>query len=102
MTVMTISEAARAGISSLVASAEQGQDIVLSRHGRVVAEVVSTEEIEQLREDRRTLRDAALVMARVATDSGVRTDLDTAMEAFGFTREELEAELAAENQSTES
>lgn len=96
MTSMTITQAARAGVSAIVASAEEGHDVALSRHGKVVAEVVSAEEIASLRHDRETLRDAALAMARFATDSGVRTDLDNAMEAFGFTREELEAELAAD------
>ena len=33
-------------------------------------------------------------MARLATDSGARTDLDEAIEQFGLTRAELEAELA--------
>ncbi len=96
MTTMTITEASRAGLSALVASAEEGNDIPLSRHGKVVAEVVSAEEISGLRRDRDTLRDAALVMVRFATDTGVRTDLDQAMESFGFTRAELEAELAAD------
>ena len=96
MTTMTITEASRAGLSSLVASAEAGNDVPLSRHGRVVAEVVSAEEISSLRRDRDTLRDATLVMARFATDSGVRTDLDQAMEFFGFTRAELEDEIASD------
>ena len=96
MSTLTITEASRAGISALVASAEAGNDIPLSRHGKVVAEVVSAEEISSLRRDRDTLRDAALVMARFATDTGIRTDLDQAMESFGFTRAELEAEIAAD------
>lgn len=96
MTTMTITQASRKGVSGLVSSAEAGQDITLSRHGRVVAELVSAEEIAALRRDREMLRDAALVMARFATDSGVRTDLDGAMEAFGLDRTELEAELEAE------
>ena len=102
MSTLSISDASRAGVSALVSSAEQGHDVALARHGRVVAEVVSADEIDGLRRDRDTLRDAALVMARFATDSGVRTDLDQAMKAFGFTREELEAELAAEIGSTRS
>ena len=96
MGTLTITEASRAGISALVASAEAGNGIPLSRHGKVVAEVVSAEEISSLRRDRDTLRDAALVMARFATDTGIRTDLDQAMESFGFTRAELEAEIAAD------
>lgn len=63
--------------------------------GNVVAEVLFAEAISGLRRDRDTLRDAALVMARFATDHGIRTDLDQAMEFFGHTRDELEAEIAA-------
>ena len=99
---MSITNASRAGLSALVAAAEEGQDTSLSRHGKVVAEVVSAEEIAQLRHDRETLRDAALAMARFATDSGVRTTLDQAMEFFNLNRAELEAENAEEAQSDNS
>ncbi|WP_186301155.1 hypothetical protein [Rhodococcus sp. WB9] len=37
----------------------------------------------------RDLRDLALVLARAATDTGVRTDLDAAIERYGFTRADL-------------
>lgn len=74
----------------------------MSRHGKVVAEVVSAQEIAQLRQDRDTLRDAALVMARFATDSGVRTDLDQAMKFFNLNRAELEAENVEEAESKNS
>ncbi|GAA1416022.1 hypothetical protein AUR04nite_29780 [Glutamicibacter uratoxydans] len=101
MASLSITEASKKGISALVATAENGQEVTLSRHGKVVAEVISTKELSSLRQDRETLRDAALVMARFATDSGVRTTLDKAMEHFGFSRAELEAEIeedsAAEN-----
>ncbi len=80
----------------MVASAQSGNDIPLSRHGKVVAEIVSAKEISELRRDRETLRDAALVMARFATDAGIRMDLDQAMGSFGFTRAELEAEIVAD------
>ncbi|MGP7814904.1 MULTISPECIES: type II toxin-antitoxin system Phd/YefM family antitoxin [Micrococcaceae] len=96
MATMSITDASRAGISALVTAAEEGKDTSLSRHGKVVAEIVSAREIAQLRRDRETLRDAALVMARFATDSGVRTDLDQAMEFFNLNRAELEAENARE------
>ena len=39
------------------------------------------------------LCDSLLVLARAATDNGDRTDLDDVIEAFGFTRAELAAEL---------
>lgn len=96
MSTLSITEASRAGVSALVASAEAGTDVALSRHGKIVAEVISAEEIAKLRRDRDTLRDATLVMARFATYSEIRTDLDQAMELFGFTRAELEAEITAD------
>lgn len=92
---MTITEASRRGVSGLVSAAVAGDDIALSRHGRVVAEIVSAEEINSLRRDREALRDAALVMARFATDSGVRVDLDEVMLKFGVSRAEIEAEIEA-------
>ena len=39
------------------------------------------------------LRDSALILARVASDTGARTDLDAVIELLGFTREVLESEL---------
>lgn len=92
---MTISEANHAGISGLVKAAERGDDVALSRHGHVVAEVVSADEIAALREDRDTLRDAALVMTRIVTDNGHRAELDEAMAMFGIDRHELQEEIDA-------
>jgi hypothetical protein len=42
------------------------------------------------------LRSAALVLTRLVTDDGRRTDLDDVIAAFGFDRAELEAELDAD------
>lgn len=83
-------------MSGLVASAEEGTPVALSRHGRVVAEVVSAEEMAMLREAKDSLLETALVMARFATDNGNRTELDDVIETLGFNRAELEAELDAE------
>lgn len=102
MTTLSITEASRTGLSALVAAAEKGREVPLSRHGKIVAEVVSAREIAELRHDRETLRDAALVMARFATDSGVRTDLDHAMEFFHLDRATLEAENVQETETTTS
>lgn len=95
MVTLSITEASRAGISALVASAIDGDDVQLSRHGRVVAQVVGADEFAELQRNRDALRDAALVMARFATDDGARTDLDDAIRAFGFSRADLEHENAA-------
>jgi antitoxin (DNA-binding transcriptional repressor) of toxin-antitoxin stability system len=96
MVTMSITEASRAGVSALVSSAAAGDDVALSRHGKVVAQVVDATELAELRRDRETLRDAALVMARFATDDGSRTDLDDVIDAVGLSRVELERELDAE------
>ena len=67
--------------------------MTLSRHGKPVAEIVSREAMDLLRRDRETLRDVVFIMIRMVTDSGNRTELDDAMEAFGINRDELESEI---------
>lgn len=96
MATLSVTEASRAGLSALVSTAEAGSSTALTRHGKVVAEVVSANEIAQLRNDRLILRDAALVMARFAVGGGEVTTLDDAMEFFDLDRAELEAENANE------
>ncbi len=56
----------------------------------------SIQRLEELRALEGELREMALVLARNATDDGVRIGLDDAIEAFGFTRAELESELEDE------
>ena len=94
MTSVPISQAATRGISSLVTSAEEGQRITLTRHGREVAEIVTTEEIEALREAREDLVETALILSRIITDTGGRTELDDLIEDLGLSRDELEKELS--------
>ena len=93
VSVFSITDANRVGISGLVSSVESGRVVTLSRHGKPVAEIVSREEMDLLRRDRETLRDVVLVMTRMVTDSGNRTELDDAMEAFGINQDELESEI---------
>ncbi|MCW2132329.1 type II toxin-antitoxin system Phd/YefM family antitoxin [Arthrobacter sp. VKM Ac-2550] len=93
---ISVSEASRRGIAGLIKDAEAGENVVVARHGRPVAAVVSARQLDRLRELEGELRDAALVVVRAATDTGVRTTLDNAMEAFGLERAELEAELEAD------
>ena len=93
VSVFSITDANRVGTSGLVSSADSGRVVTLSRHGKPVAEIVSREEMDLLRRDRETLRDVVLIMTRMVTDSGNRTELDDAMEAFGINRDELESEI---------
>ncbi len=93
---LSVTEAAEHGISALVRAASEGHEIVVERRGQAVAAVVGMQRLGELAELEADLRSAALVLTRLATDSGHRTDLDDAMTAFGFDRSELEAELCAD------
>lgn len=93
---VSVTEAATRGVSKLVRDAERGEDVVVERHGKAVAAVVSMRHLDEIRRLENDLHDSVLLLARVATDTGVRTDLDEAFTSFGFDRAELEAELDAD------
>ncbi len=93
---LSVTEAATRGVPGLVRDAEHGDDVIVARRGKPVAYVVGMDRMDQLRELESELRDVALVLARTATDSGRRISLDEAIEAFGYSRAELEAELEQE------
>src|SRR3954454_22259552 len=94
--VVSVTEAAKCGVPRLVKDVELGEDIVVERHSKAVAAVVSMRHLGELRRLEADLREAALLLSRAATDTGHRTDLDEALNAFGFDRAELEAELDAD------
>lgn len=89
---ISVTEAAQRGVAGLVADAEQGADLVVTRRHRPVAAVVGITRLAELDEAAADLRDLALVLARMVTDTGRRTPLDDVLNAFGYTRESL-AEL---------
>src|SRR5687768_5056198 len=86
---LAITEASRRGVSRLVADAENGHATILRRHSQPVAAVISFQELQRLQGIERDLVDVALVLARAATDTGRRTTLDAAIEALGYSREQL-------------
>lgn len=88
---LSVTEAAHRGVAGLVAEAERGSDLVVTRRHRPVAVVVGISRLTELEEAAADLRDLALVLARAATDTGRRTSLDDVLEAFGHTRESLAA-----------
>ena len=94
--VLSVSDATALGVAGLVRAAEQGEDVFVSRRGRPVAVMVSVDRLDRLRDRESDLRDVALVMARSASDTGIRIGLDEAIAALGFSRKELEAELDAD------
>lgn len=89
---ITVTEAAKRGVAGLVADAERGPGLVVTRHHRPVAAVVGVDRLAELEEAAADLRDLALVLTRTLGDSGRRTPLDDVLAAFGHTRESL-AEL---------
>jgi len=93
---VSVTEAASRGVPRLVRDAEMGEDVVVERRGRAVAAVVSMRHLEEIQRLESDLHDAVLLLARLATDTGARTTLDTVLSDFGFDRAELEAELDAE------
>ncbi|MFI6741973.1 type II toxin-antitoxin system prevent-host-death family antitoxin [Nonomuraea sp. NPDC050451] len=88
---MSVTEAAQRGVARLVADAEQGADLVVTRRRQPVAAVVSIRRLNELEEAAADLRDLALVLARSVTDTGERISLDEVLAAFGHTRESLAA-----------
>ncbi|MEW9533457.1 hypothetical protein [Microbispora sp. NPDC049125] len=88
---LTVTEAAQRGVARLVADAEQGADLVVTRRHQPIAAVVSMRRLNELEEAAADLRDLALVLVRSATDTGRRTSMDEVLSAFGHTRESLAA-----------
>ncbi|MGL5864815.1 MAG: type II toxin-antitoxin system prevent-host-death family antitoxin [Dermatophilaceae bacterium] len=93
---ISVTAATARGVAGLVKDAERGEDIIVERHGRAVAAVVSMEHFDELHRLRADLVAASLILARELSDTGNRTDLDDAIVALGFDRAELEAELTAD------
>ena len=86
---ITVTEATKRGVAGLVADAEHGADLVVTRHHQPVAAVVGARRLAEIEEAAADLRDLALVLARSVTDSGRRTPLDDVLAAFGHTQESL-------------
>ncbi len=90
---LSVTEASRRGVSSLLRDAEEGRAAIVERHGRPVAAIVGMRHLAELKELEADLRSATLVLARMATDSGERTSLDELIAGLGFDRTDLEREL---------
>lgn len=88
---LSVTEAARRGVARLMADAEQGSDLVITRHHRPVAAVVGMSRLTELEEAAADLHDLALMLARSLADTGRRTPLDDVLAAYGHTLESLEA-----------
>jgi antitoxin (DNA-binding transcriptional repressor) of toxin-antitoxin stability system len=90
-TEVTVTEATQRGVAGLVADAERGADLVVTRHRQPVAVVVGMRRFAELERAEADIRDLALVLARAVTDSGRRTSFGDVLAAFGHTEESLNA-----------
>ena len=72
---------------------DQGSILVVTPYGHRSIPWAHLEELERLQQN---LRDSVLLLSRLATDIGQRTDLDEAISSLGFDRDELEEELNTE------
>jgi prevent-host-death family protein len=89
--LISISEAAKLGVSALVRAAEEGHEPVLVRNSKPVAAIVSMERLDQLQQLEEDLRDVTLAAARMLTTGPERHSLDEVIAQFGFSREQLAA-----------
>lgn len=90
---LSVTDASARGVAGLVKDAEDGRSVVVSRHGRPVAAVVAMARFESIEELEADLRSSCLVLARAATDTGVRIGLDDAFAQLGFDANVLRSEL---------
>jgi prevent-host-death family protein len=88
---LTVTEAAKRGLPRLVADAEAGQDLLVTRRAEPVAAVLSVQRLREVEELLVDLQDLAVVLARVATDNQRRTSFDDVLDAFGHTPASLAA-----------
>ena len=86
---LSITEATSRGISGLIAEAAE-HTVVLERHGKPQALVVSMSRVAEFDEAAADIRDLALVLARSLTDPGNRTSFDDVLKAFDLTRTDLQ------------
>lgn len=93
---LSVTDASRRGVPGLVADAERGSSVLVSRHGKPAAVVIGVERLESIFRREDDLRSATLVLVRAATDDGRRTSLNEVIESLGFDRGVLEAELEAD------
>lgn len=86
---LSVTEAAQRGVARLVADAEGGQGVVVTRRNRPVAAVLSVRRLAEIERAAADLTDLALVIARSVTETGRRTSMDDVLDAFGHTRQSL-------------
>src|SRR5439155_1745978 len=69
---LSVTEATRRGVAGLVADAENGQTLVVTRRRQPVAAVVGMRRLAEIEQTATDVIDLALALIRTATDSGGR------------------------------
>ena len=90
---VSVTAASSMGVAALVKKAETGTEVVVERRHQPVAVMISIERLDTFREAQRDLRDIGLVLARAATDTGERFELEDVIAKLGYNLASLEAEL---------
>ncbi len=93
-TQLSVTEAAQRGVARLIADAENGPGVIVTRRNQPVAAVLSVRHLAEIDRAAADLSDLALVLAR-SVSAGRRTSVDDVLAAFGHTRQSL-AELPDE------
>lgn len=87
--LISVTEANRLGVSSLVRDVEEGRDRILLRNNKPVAAVVSMERLERWEEMESFFVDLTITIARAVTTNPDRHSLDEVLERFGLTRDDF-------------
>lgn len=90
---LSVTEAAQRGVAGLVAEAEQGTDLVVTRRNKPVAVMIGIERLKELESTASDLCDLAMVLARSVTDSGRRTSLEDVLAAYDLTVDDISNNL---------
>ena len=93
----SVSEASALGISGIIRALDEFEtNIILERHGKPVAKIISIEEAEALEDLEEDLRLAALALSRSYAPKTSDISISDLAEKFGFDFDELVAEVDAE------
>lgn len=88
--VLSVTDAAKRGVSRLVADAEGGDELVIVRNGKPVAAVVGIQRLSDVQRMEQNLLDLVLAISRSLDDDGRRTAFEDVVREFGLTREDLD------------
>lgn len=98
----SVSEASSLGVSGIIKTVDElDTNVVLEKHGKPIAKVISFDEAEALEELEEDLRLAALALSRSFAPKTSELNIRDLAEELGFDFDELETEVDAEMASAE-